>query len=420
MSNYKKNRKKPGYWTKERCIEESKKYSTSYELRKADRGCHHAILDHGWQDECFAHMKYKKHRTSCFTKDDLRDIASKYNTFAELRKADNSAWDAMVRNNWVEQLCAHMPLEEDTTPLTFENCAEAAKRYTCKSDFRNSLADGRFYNYAYRHGFLNNICGHMQTRHSRKTRCIYAAEFYDHCVYVGLTFNHEYRWTDHLREHNSAVFQHIQETGLQPEFKIVHDYVKALEAQKLEGEYIDRYRSEGWTILNVAKAGSLGTSRSYPKNDVLEHARRYSSLDEFRLNDGGYYQSGYRSDYWNEVCAIFGKKAYHHYSEEEIMEAALQCSTRMEFQNKFKQYYQAAQRVHQVDKYCSHMKEQRHNWTDEELWEAALQCKTRYEFQQRFTKQYDSVRHSKRLDIFCAHMRTKNPKKHSFKTKGSK
>jgi len=414
---YKKNRKPLGYWTKEKCIERAKLYSSSKELKKADRGCHHTILDNGWEDVCFAHMKYRRHRTSCFTKEHLNAIAKKYATFPELRKGDTAAFDAMQRNGWVEELCQHMLPEKEEIPLTFETCAEAASKYTCRSDFQNSIIDRRYYSYARHHGFLDDICSHMQTRHTRKTRCIYAAEFSDNCAYIGLTYNHERRWAAHLHDEDSAIYRHIQITGLQPSFNIVHDYVKALEAQVLEGVYVEKFRNEGWTILNTAKTGSLGTSKSYTKKEVLERAKKYSSLTEFRKNDGGYYESGYRSGYWKEVIAIYETTYVHHWTDDEIREAALQCKTRIEFQKRFKPQYQAAQTKGELDRYCGHMKELVHKWTDDELREAANQCKTRSEFQRRFPRQYNNLIYHKRLDEFCGHMINKATI-NSFKRKG--
>jgi predicted GIY-YIG superfamily endonuclease len=47
--------KSSGYWTKDRCIEESKKYKTRSEFREKNMGCYKKCHINGW-DEAFEHM----------------------------------------------------------------------------------------------------------------------------------------------------------------------------------------------------------------------------------------------------------------------------------------------------------------------------------------------------------------------------
>ena len=79
----------------------------------------------------------------------------------------------------------------------------------------------------------------------------------------------------------------------------------------MEGEYVEKYRSEGWTILNKVKTGSVGTvhnRRRVAKEEILRIARegypikvimsrtgaterfvgnvlRNEGIDAYRLND---------------------------------------------------------------------------------------------------------------------------------------
>lgn len=409
MRKYKKKRKPSGWWTLEHCQETAKHYSSPQELKKAERGCHHIIIDRGWQEKCFAHMEWRRKRTNLFTKEELAVIAKRYNTYREFRKEDNSAYISAKRQGFLEEICSHMPSENKSPMITKEICAYKAKSYTTRANFRNS-SDSRYYNYAHKNGFLDDICGHMDTKYNKRSRCIYVAEFLDHSIYVGLTCHHQERWVAHLRDTHSTVYKYSQKTGLLPKFYIVHDYCDALKAKVLEKEYVDMYTDAGWYVLNIAKAGALGVLSEYTKEDVIKQAKRYKTLTDFRLHGGGYYQHGYRSDYWNEIVALFpNSKLIHHYSENEIMVAALQCKSRGEFQKRFKKEYQSALRIG-IDKFCAHMDSIPHRWSDDELWNAALQCKSRWEFQTRFHRQYASVMRKKRLDEFCAHMDSANHK----------
>lgn len=108
------------------------------------------------------------------------------------------------------------------------------------------------------HKLQKQAYAHMEVLGNRRYRMIYAYEFPDHSVYVGLTFDYKKRGKDHMIDHNSAVNKHIKETGLSPVHKSLTEYLPVKEAQRMEGEYVEKYRNEGWNILNVAKTGGAG------------------------------------------------------------------------------------------------------------------------------------------------------------------
>lgn len=131
-----------------------------------------------------------------------------------------------------------------------------AKKYSSKRELREKVPWLRA---AIRsHNLQKQAYAHMEVLGNRKYRMIYAYEFPDYSVYIGLTFDYKKRGKDHTTDHNSAVYRHIKETGLTPARKFLTDYLPVKEAQKLEGEYVEKYRSEGWKILNIAKTGGAG------------------------------------------------------------------------------------------------------------------------------------------------------------------
>jgi hypothetical protein len=52
-----------GYWTKERCLEEAKKYESKSEWLKKSVSSYGSAHKNGWLVECSSHMtpKFKKH-----------------------------------------------------------------------------------------------------------------------------------------------------------------------------------------------------------------------------------------------------------------------------------------------------------------------------------------------------------------------
>ena len=102
-------------------------------------------------------------------------------------------------------------------------------------------------------------------------RMVYVFEFPDNTAYIGLTHNEKDRQRRHQDMKRSPVARYKMATNTQPEFyrlgrsergEVVKvdepKYIDAVDAQKLEADAIERYRSEGWKVHNMAPAGALG------------------------------------------------------------------------------------------------------------------------------------------------------------------
>src|SRR5258708_7259486 len=124
-------------------------------------------------------------------------------------------------------------------------------------------------------------------------RLIYVFEFPDKSAYVGLTYNSQERESEHLnpkRLKKSAVYQYIQKSGLLPKFKELSEYIDWNIASQLEGECVEKYRKNGWIILNKYKTGALGgCTLIWTKEKCLEDAKKYNSIKEWRFNSNSVY-----------------------------------------------------------------------------------------------------------------------------------
>lgn len=119
--------------------------------------------------------------------------------------------------------------------------------------------------------FMAIAFAHMEPIGNRKHRMIYVYEFTDRSAYVGLTYDCERRQKDHLYEDSSAVRRHMERTGLKPVYRKLTEYLPVKEAQRMEGEWVERYRKDGWTILNVVDTGGIGSGeRSKDYQRVIE------------------------------------------------------------------------------------------------------------------------------------------------------
>lgn len=401
---------KAGWWNNiDHCIETASLYKSPHELKKAESGCYVSIINHKWQEICYKHMNSWKRE---YTEQQLIELARICKTHKEFRTKYSGAYSAAKNKNLLGKICLHMPpLRKNirsSIPLTFENCKRIANDFESRSDFQK-FENGRWYQYARRNNILDEICEHMPLKGNKRKRCIYAAEFNDNSVYVGLTYFTKRRWSDHLRDENSAVNIYIKEKNIEPKWKQLTDYMDYQEASIQEGVWKGIYAKEGWTILNRAKTGALGGYQGYTKEEVLNIAKKFSSLKDFRLNAPGYYQSGYRSDYWEEIKEICKPLQRIKYSEEELKEIASDYTDITDFYNERHGAYEAIKRLGKIKEYCGHMTNERHQhrWTNDEIMKVARLCHTKKEFREKYPKQYSYAYRTKRMNFFCFHMQPK-------------
>ena len=160
------------------------------------------------------------------------------------------------KNGWLNELFSNIKFEHIN--WTKELCNKYSKLYLSRSEF--SIKDNKAYQAALRNDWLNEICDHMTVKINQLDypRIIYAWEFEDNSVYIGLTKNLKNRIysTNYYDKH--AVKIHKTKTNLEPKLILLTDFIPANEAQIKEQDYIDQYLEDGWNILNKCRAGSLG------------------------------------------------------------------------------------------------------------------------------------------------------------------
>lgn len=101
------NTKPIGYWTKERCIEEAKKYKTKSDLYENSPGAYMSMLRNDWLIELCPHMKTKK-ANGYWTKEKCLEEALKYNSKSEFNIKSGGAYRVILKNNWINDMCSHM------------------------------------------------------------------------------------------------------------------------------------------------------------------------------------------------------------------------------------------------------------------------------------------------------------------------
>ena len=304
--------KKRGFWNKENCATEALKYTTKISFRHGNNSAYATALKNGWLDDICKHMYKLKEIKGFWTKENCVIEALKYKTKTEFQNKSSGCYAACLKNNWIEDVCSHMDVMHHTNNYwTKERCYIEALKYTTKKDF--ILNSNKSYRAALKKGWIDEICEHMIKLGDRYLRCIYAIEFEDNSVYIGLTYNIDKRFKDHITDvvyNKSSVLTHIKKTGLVPIVKQLSDYINITDASILEGEKEKEYANGGWIILNKIKCGGVGGNiRKWTKENCMAIAMQFSSRKNFRKEYPSVYSTCQKNKWLDELCSHFAKIA---------------------------------------------------------------------------------------------------------------
>lgn len=136
------SRNKKGYWTYERCKEESLKYDNKSDFRLKSYNAYEAAIRNGWLYKLFPNQK-KYNYEDCYKE------AKKYETKKEFRKNNLKLYQAAVRYKWIDIL---FPKKKK---WSYKMCLKEASYYTNKKDFR--IQSPKAYAAAIKNGWMKKL-----------------------------------------------------------------------------------------------------------------------------------------------------------------------------------------------------------------------------------------------------------------------
>jgi predicted GIY-YIG superfamily endonuclease len=236
----------------------------------------------------------------------------------------------------------------------------------------------------------------MEPVGSRYERLIYAYEFPDNSVYVGLTYNLDKRDKSHMSKDNSAVFKHMLNTGLKPVRKTLTAFLNKDEASKLEGQMEKKYRDEGWTILNRSKTGTLGGGiRKWTDDKIKTEILKYTTLNDFYKNSRSAFNAAKNrgDDFFNEIVKNLDRKIEYS-TDEQLRNRAKLYKTKSEFmKNDISSYSKSRRRGDDFfNSITSHMIPIRKKWTEENLKSEALKYQSKKSFHNGSPSAYNAAK----------------------------
>jgi very-short-patch-repair endonuclease len=388
------SRQKPkGYWTKERVFEEAKKYSYLTEWVKAGGGSYTVAKRNEWLTEACSHMQSPKVPMGYWTKERLIEDAKKYSSRVEWKKANGSAYATAGSNKWLDLCCAHMEfLQRPNGYWTKEKCLESSLKYPTIQAW--AMGDGPAYDAAKRQPWYKETIAHMAKVVSHGEYTIYV-----YLLKHDISFTHQKRFSD-LKDK-----KHLPYDFYLPDFNLIIEYQgrqhfstskssmfrKDATSQPRRDAIKRKYAlSNGFKYLEIeaqksgeieailkgkleeitgapfdSKSRELTESEEkllknlnvWTKEAVLEDAKKYSYLKDWAANGNAASQIARKNGWFKEATAhmILLEKPKGYWTKERVLESALNFQSSSEWLKNERGAWAKAQASGWLEEATAHM-----------------------------------------------------------------
>lgn len=188
-------------------------------------------------------------------------------------------------------------------------------RYKHKGDWKRSSnrLDSAAYQAALaRPDVFEQATSHMTPKASpySGSYTVYAYEFADKHVYVGLTFLPVIRRLQHAQR--GPVFEHAKVCSSYSLVTLDRGISEPKLVSAVEQHWIDVYTEAGWTLLNQNKAGGLGTVQKtkWTREAILAEALKYQTKQEWIDDSQMSYRIAKREGWFDEASAHMPKRKF--------------------------------------------------------------------------------------------------------------
>ena len=334
-------RKQHAPYTYDEVYEIAKNYTCSSDFQKGNGSAYGKARENGWIKD-YTWFTVKQHAP--YTYEQCYKVAKSYKSRLDLAKGNVGVYQAALNHGWLDDYSWFESRQKPFKYWTRERVTEESRKFKNRGEFHDN--SGTAYAKARINGWLDEFTWLKDDRidfSSDKIDCVYAYEFEDfNSVYVGRTLVRRIQDRDkeHLFTDTDAVFLFAKEKGIAiPDMIILETDLTLAEGVTKEGEYLESYRKNGWTLLNRAKTGGIGLldRNKWTKKTCREEALKYRCRSDFAEACGRAYEvarrNGWLDDYsWFEERQ---KPAGYWDNYDNCYEAALQCTTKTEFTKSF-------------------------------------------------------------------------------------
>lgn len=391
-------------WTYDTCKQAASEFETLKDFRNNEQSAYKASLKNGWIKDYTWLVDGKKLSAQKRTKwdyDSCYELAKQCFKKSEMKEKNERAYRVALNNGWLSEYTWF--LSEETirhqkrpsrVKWTYEKCKELALRYSTLAEFQKAYPS--VYTVSKRNGWVDDFdwLGRSGNIYASKIDNVYAYFFNEfNSVYVGRTVEPSSRDITHNTSEKSTVFRFASENNTDiPKMTILESGLTITEGLDREDHYCNKYRSEGWNVLNIAKtgrkSGSLGSlgSGKWNYKSCYKEAQKYKTLKEFRKKSSAAYnvvcKNGWQDDYaW--LKTVNHKPNYWTY--ERCYKEAQKYETRTKFQKGSGSAYDKALKK---------------NWLGDYIWFATSANEFRWNYEKcyaearKYTKLSDFIKNS--------------------------
>jgi len=413
-SHMKNKRCRPcGYWTKERCHEEAQKHKTISNFNKCEPGAYERARKEGWLYDICSQRGWKHSNPKGYwTKERCHEEAQKHKTKTEFKKGSSSAYTLSHRKGWLDEICPHMT-EIKKTSWSYDGCKQEALKYNSKVSFQKG-SNGA-YKKALKNDWLDEVCSHMTRPQSHnfywtKERCQEESLKYktrtkfqkSSCSAYGSAFKND--WLDEVCSHMTI------------QGSLKKRYIYSFEFTRYKSVYVGltwKHEERFWSHLN--KGGAVYDfiqENNLTENDFTFKIHGYYEMLQSQSKEGELL-SDYESKGWDilnkaKTGGLGGFKLK--WTKKRCQKEALKYISKSEFYKGSPSAYERTRKEGWLDEMCSHMistKELLTKWTKEKCVDEALKYKHRTEFYKGSSGAYGSALKNDWLDEVCSHMEKK-------------
>lgn len=269
-----------------------------------------------------------------WTYETCMEVALTCKTKNEMRKKNHAAYGVAVKHDWLKDYDWFengYELEGKKRKMWFyETCKEAALKCKTLKEFYTNFVGA--YNTSRRNGWIDEYDWLNKGKNVFKDKIdnVYAYFFINNTVYIGRTVEPHKRDTRHQTEVTSAVYRFAQENNMAvPEMTILESGLTVEEGLEREDYYVNKYRKDGWNVLNQAKTGkrsgaigAIGKGKWNYKT-CYEEALKYKTRGEFKKNSPSAYVRARKQDWLDNYTWFDPPKTVVKWTEETCYEEAL-------------------------------------------------------------------------------------------------
>ena len=395
-------------YTYEVCKQLANGRKSRYEFRRKCPGAYRVSVKNGWISDFLKPIVQRN-----LDYDYCRSVASTCQSRAELVKKDQSVYYKALAKGWIDEFSEEFSymdssdafrqtLHENGKYMTDDELEAEARKYKTLAAFRHRSPSA--YMRADNRGLIKKYTWLKRCPKSALPKngdVVYVYEFGEtHAAYVGRTINLERRDSEHRRKKNDSLNVYSAVTGIPiPTPRILHTGIKVERGAELEQSEIERYRAEGWTMINRCRGGSIGTlGVGISKNKIIRTSKQYTTFVAFKKDHLDMVSLIYRMG-WEKDFPWLEKKEYTHWTRELCEEESRKYTLLKDFRTKSSSAYVTAKANGWLKDYT--WLGRRINWNDfDNVAREAKKYKTRDAFGNGNKSAYVGARRNGWLDRF--------------------